>query len=418
MSSHLPTYQTESENEQLLLSEQTVSTEHGYFNTRVGVAGMIVGMMIATVAIRTQLFPSASNSPIMKSGAPIMKNYAPDDFSIDSPRAPITLSTFAKKSGVVRAFFDKYGLNTQPMSPEDKMLKAIMTEANKHPVAPRTQPTKEGIKGDPSYWVIASQYTGPACKGTVDSVMAFAGATCIPVSMVDGSMAFSMVCSSRYEYSHSQLLEILLLLPYLGHILMYNIFILIRNSSNPYHTQTTATTWCWTCTRIKIAPGLSWPRPSWAPPTTAHKVLWLPTPPSPPPPSWLVAHLLSPVTTTHTPYYILSILFDTHVNLSTPSFLTLIHYYLYHPLLQVTTSNHFMPCLVPVLAPPNTMMTLHKIGEWWITAPSHQLATFLHVHTLWKHYKNKYTLWYSLLSLTISHRLVPSHLFHHPHCSH
>ena len=197
----LPTYQTESENEQLLLSEQTVSTESGFmspFNTRVGAAALVVGMMIATVAVRAQLFPSASNSPIMKSGVPMKNSYAPDDFSIDSPRAPITLSTFAKKAGVVRAFFDKYGLNVQPMSPEDKMLKAIMTEANKHPVAPRTQPTKEGIKGDPSYWVIASQYTGAACKGTVDSVMAFAGATCIPVSMISGSMAFSFVCSSRY----------------------------------------------------------------------------------------------------------------------------------------------------------------------------------------------------------------------------
>jgi len=198
----LPQYQTESENEQLLLSEQTVSTESGgfmsAFNTRVGAAALVVGMMIATVAVRAQLFPSASSSPVMKSGAPIMKNYTPDDFSIDSPRAPITLSTFAKKAGIVRAFFDKYGLNAKPMSPEDKMLKAIMTEANKHPVAPRTQPTKEGIKGDPSYWVIASQYTGATCKGQVDSVMAFAGATCIPVSMVTGSMAFSFVCSSRY----------------------------------------------------------------------------------------------------------------------------------------------------------------------------------------------------------------------------
>ena len=213
----LPTYQTESENEQLLLSEQTVSTESGFmspFNTRVGAAALVVGMMIATVAVRAQLFPSASNSPIMKSGVPMKNSYAPDDFSIDSPRAPITLSTFAKKAGVVRAFFDKYGLNVQPMSPEDKMLKAIMTEANKHPVAPRTQPTKEGIKGDPSYWVIASQYTGAACKGTVDSVMAFAGATCIPVSMISGSMAFSFVCSSRCVFVIDNILVVIVNMPY------------------------------------------------------------------------------------------------------------------------------------------------------------------------------------------------------------
>ena len=220
-----------------MLSEQ-VSTEQGSWSsntTRVGVA-LMVGMVIATVAVRTQLFPSsASNGPVMKSGAPVMKTYAPEGFRIDSPRAPISLSTFAEKAGIVRAFFDKYGLNAQPMSPEDKLLKVIMAEANKNPVAPRTQPTKEGIKGDPSYWVIASQYTGAACKGQVDSVMAFAGSTCIPVSMVTGSMAFSMVCSSRYDFSFSPILFIhtYFHLIYSYFYLIYSYFYLIYSYFHP-----------------------------------------------------------------------------------------------------------------------------------------------------------------------------------------
>ena len=170
----LPTfvnYQKESENEQLLVAEHENPTENvqtGVFDVKVGVAVLVVGSLILAVfaVVNKMNFPS----DIMQSSSVQLDTL----YKSDSRFAPLFMSSYVEKEGIVKGFMEKYGFQ-------------INTEL----------PTStEVIKGDPAYWILSTITTGTSCSGNVVSVGGMAGATCVAAAVTSSTNSFMLTCTS------------------------------------------------------------------------------------------------------------------------------------------------------------------------------------------------------------------------------
>jgi len=184
-------YQADSEQAQLLIPQQPpVAKKSGWDVVRdlilyVGVATVVVGTALAAVmgvnAVKGSIGSRAASSSaptvgIMKSGR-WYNLYA-------SRTAPVAMSSYLSQKGFLPVFFEKYGFTFDKSQP-------LATEA--------VTKLDMGVKGDPTYWVTSTLYTGSTCDGDVVSVGGFAGNTCLPVVLTSGSQAVTFSCSSSNQ---------------------------------------------------------------------------------------------------------------------------------------------------------------------------------------------------------------------------
>ena len=163
-------YQNESENEQLIIAEQENDVQIGVFGPKIGVAVLVIGsLVLAVFAVinKTIPFPSA----IMQSSSMEL-----DTYKSAARFAPLFMSSSVQKNGLVKTFFDKYGLQIPNTD----------VPATAAPMS----------AGDPAYWVLATISTGTTCSGNVVSVGGMAGATCVAEALTSTTKSFMFTCTS------------------------------------------------------------------------------------------------------------------------------------------------------------------------------------------------------------------------------
>ena len=164
-------YQKESENEQLIIAEQENDVQIGVFGPKIGVAVLVIGSLILAVfAVINKAIPFPS--AIMQSSSMEF-----DTYKSAARFAPLFMSSSVEKNGLVKTFFDKYGLQIPN------------TDVPATAAAPM-------IAGDPAYWVLATISTGTTCSGNVVSVGGMAGATCVAEALTSTTKSFMFTCTS------------------------------------------------------------------------------------------------------------------------------------------------------------------------------------------------------------------------------
>ena len=165
-------YQKESENEQLIIAEQENDVQIGVFGPKIGVAVLVIGsLVLAVFAVINKAIPFPS--AIMQSSSMEL-----DTYKSAARFAPLFMSSSVEKNGLVKTFFDKYGLQIP----------------NTDVSAPATAAPMSA--GDPAYWVLATISTGTTCSGNVVSVGGMAGATCVAEALTSTTKSFMFTCTS------------------------------------------------------------------------------------------------------------------------------------------------------------------------------------------------------------------------------
>ena len=161
-------YQKETEQSQLLIAEQE-NVQSGVFSPKIGAAILIVGsLVLAVFAVINKAIPFPST--IMQSSSMEL-----DSYKSSARFAPLFMSSSVEKTGLIKTFFNKYGLDIPNMD------------------APATT---QATKGDPQYWVLATITTGTTCSGNVVSVGGMAGATCVAAALTSTTKSFMFTCTS------------------------------------------------------------------------------------------------------------------------------------------------------------------------------------------------------------------------------
>ena len=172
----LPSYQKDCESEEQLLvsDEQQENVPSSVVGSKSGVAAVIivVTLIVAVFLVINKTIPLPTS--IMQSSSMVEM----DTFKSPSRTAPIFMSSYVEEKGLIETFFEKYQLLGK---------------------TPFTGPGGAAVKGDASYWVMSTVYTGSTCSGDIVSTAGFAGATCFPYAISandDPYQSLTLTCGS------------------------------------------------------------------------------------------------------------------------------------------------------------------------------------------------------------------------------